>query len=411
MIQEFSIENTLSIKDRQTISFEALGGGDDDVHLIQAGNKRLLKLAALYGANGSGKTNILVAFSVLMKFILNSVSAIKPAEKIGVIPFLFDDDYVSRPSSFEIVFYIEDIQYTYSINLDKNCVQKESLSYKPKNKKNTLYERQLKGSIYEYRWGEDLPRDKLKLSKITRPNATFLNTAAQFELPEIQKIYRFLYGLSFQLIQPQSKDSYRKETVALIETDKQAKSKILDLLNKADLAKIDDIVIEHLDLNLKEGSLGGRRFQSDFSRFSTVYISHNYGKNFQLPLHMESNGTQRLFDISTPLIKSLHESKFLCIDEIEASLHDDLIEYYIKSFLTNSVNSQMIFTTHNQNLLDSELLRNDEIWFAEKGGDGGSKFYSLAEFKGLKKGVSRRELYKAGRFGALPLTGTFSKES
>ncbi|MHB9291211.1 hypothetical protein Holit_00283 [Hollandina sp. SP2] len=409
MIQEFSIENTRSIKDRQTISFEALGSGDD-IHIIQAGNKRLLKLAALYGANGSGKTNILTAFKVFMKFILNSLSAIKPAEKIGVIPFLFGDYPISRPSSFEIVFYIEDIQYTYSIAIDANCVQKESLSYKPHKKKKNLYERQLKGSIYEYRWGEDLTGDKLKLSEITRPNATFLNTAAQFELPEIQKIYRFLYGLSFQLITP--RDIYWDKTVTLIETDKQAKSEILDLLNKADLAEINDIVIEHHNVNLKGVSLGDIRFHSNSGgRITTVYISHNYGTNFRLPLNMESSGTQRLFDISTPLIQSLHENKFLSIDEIEASLHDDLLEYYIKSFLTNSVNSQMIFTTHNQNLLDSELLRNDEVWFAEKGSDGGSKFYSLAEFKGLKKGVSRRELYKAGRFGALPLTGTFSRES
>jgi AAA15 family ATPase/GTPase len=408
MIQEFSIENTLSIKDRQTISFET-AGTDDEVHLVQAGDKRLLKLAAIYGANGSGKTNMLKAFKAFMKFILNSVSTIKPAERIRIIPFLFDEEHISRPSSFEMVFYIADIQYTYNIVLDADRVQQESLSYKPYKKKKTLYERQLKGSGYKYKWGEDINGDKIKLSKITRPNASFLNTAAQFELPEIQKIYRFLYGLSFQLITP--RDSYRDKTATLIETDKQTKSEILDLLSKADLAKINDVVIERQDLNPREMPLDGRRFQIGGDRPTTVYISHNYGTDFQLPLSMESGGTRRLFDISLPLITSLHESKFFCIDEIESSLHDELLEYYIKTFLTNSANSQLIFTTHNQNLLDSELLRNDEIWFAEKDDDGGSRFYSLAEFKGLKKGVSRRELYKAGRFGALPLTGTFSGES
>jgi AAA15 family ATPase/GTPase len=155
MIQEFSIENTLSIKDRQTISFET-AGTDDEVHLVQAGDKRLLKLAAIYGANGSGKTNMLTAFKAFMKFILNSVSAIKPAEKIRIIPFLFDEEHISGPSSFEMVFYIADIQYTYNIVLDADRVQQENPSYKPYKKKKTLYERQLKGSGYEYKWGEDI---------------------------------------------------------------------------------------------------------------------------------------------------------------------------------------------------------------------------------------------------------------
>jgi AAA15 family ATPase/GTPase len=134
-----------------------------------------------------------------------------------------------------------------------------------------------------------------------------------------------------------------------------------------------------------------------------IRFSHQYAERFTLSLFEESNGTQRIFELAGPLFEILDSNKFLCIDEIEMSLHEELLEYFLKTFLRNSRGSQIMFTTHNQDLLDSDILRNDEIWFVEKDKTGGSGLFSLIEFKDVPEDVSRKRLYKAGGFGAMPL--------
>jgi AAA15 family ATPase/GTPase len=130
-----------------------------------------------------------------------------------------------------------------------------------------------------------------------------------------------------------------------------------------------------------------------------------------LPFDYESDGTQRLFTLAEPLLRLIHGHTFLAVDEIETSLHDDLLEFFVSAFLNNSTQSQLLFTTHNQSLLDSELLSNDEIWFVQKDKTGDSEVFSLAEFKDIPSGVSRRKLYKAGTFGALPFISTYTEDT
>ena len=150
---------------------------------------------------------------------------------------------------------------------------------------------------------------------------------------------------------------------------------------------------------------------ADKNRIEKIAFSHIYDeKNYTLPFSAESMGTRRLFELAGPLLDCIHHEKNIFIDEIESSLHDDLLFFFISTFLENTRESQLLFTTHNQNLLDSDLLRNDEIWFVQKDNSGESGFFSLAEFKDVPENVSRRDLYKAGAFGALPRTSKFFKE-
>ncbi len=139
-------------------------------------------------------------------------------------------------------------------------------------------------------------------------------------------------------------------------------------------------------------------------------FSHSYDNNYELPLELESRGTQRFFELAGSLFELLESSKLLCIDELESSLHQELTEFFLKTFLENSTSSQMLFTTHNLDLLDSELLTDDGVWFAEKAEDGGSQYSSLVEYKGVRKEASRKKLYKAGKFGAIPIVSDFSVE-
>jgi AAA15 family ATPase/GTPase len=410
MIQEFSIENTYSIKTRQTISFEA-AGGTDNAHCININGKKLLKLAAIYGANASGKSNIIKSFNFYTDFILNSFLTLKPQAPIPFTPFLFDSKYRDRPGSFEIVFYFEDLRYMYTIELDELFVYNESLVCGDTTTNEMVFYRRFKERRdqkigYECFCSEKLEEDAEIIMSKTRSNTSFLSTAAQFNQPQLIKIYQCLADMIMPEIRPSSRGFL--QTTELIEKDNKIKEEILQLLGKADMGLIKDIIIEHKDIT--EISLDGRKFKTA-GPSTSISFSHHYDDDVKLPFNYESDGVQRLFILAGPLMRLTHEHTFLTIDEIETSLHDDLLEFFISTFLNNSTRSQLLFTTHNQSLLDSELLSNDEIWFVQKDKTGGSELFSLAEFKEIPPGVSRRKLYKAGTFGALPFISTYTRDT
>jgi AAA15 family ATPase/GTPase len=413
MIQEFSIENTYSIKTRQTISFEA-AEDTDDIHCIDADGKKLLKLAAIYGANASGKSNIIRAFNAYIQFILFAFSYLKPRDATKFVPFLFDRDLNKRPGTFEIIFYVDQIRYEYLLMMDSRCIHKECLNYSPRGKKKLLFERiclnpadEWEKLNYKWRWGDSYSGEKNKLVRITRSNVSFLNTAAQLKHPLMEQIYNYFHGIHMPVIKPVDQ-GLRVYTGEKIENNKKIKHDILNFLSKIDIGVINDITIEDQELpdfvveKYPDEEKPPRNSNGKYV-VKEIRFSHQYAEKFTLSLFEESNGTQRIFELAGPLFEILNNNKFLCIDEIEMSLHEELLEYFLKMFLKNSTGSQIMFTTHNQDLLDSDILRNDEIWFVEKDKTGGSELFSLVEFKNVPEDVSRRKLYKAGGFGAMPL--------
>jgi predicted ATPase len=392
MIQEFSIENTYSIKERQTISFEATGSIDEE-HTINIAGTRLLKLAAVYGANASGKSNILKAFAFYINFILNSCTSLKPHEPTGYTPFLGSAKALNWIGSFELVFIFNDTKYCYTISLSTSAVTQERLDCYQNDQKIMLYSldsdlHRGDDSDFKIVYGNDFAdKENNKIAHLVRPNATFLSTAAQFNHPLLSKMHDFLNRIMLQ-INGSSNNANIASAVYQIQNNPDGRKKILSLLSGADFGNICNIgVVEALGVsNVKEN----------------IFFSHNFGEIFHLPYAYESRGTQRFFELTSPLIESFKTTRILCIDEIESSLHDDLLMFFIKTFLENSKQSQLLFTTHNQNLLDSDLLQDDEIWFVQKTKKGPSEIFSLVDFKDVPENVSRRELYKAGAFGALP---------
>jgi AAA15 family ATPase/GTPase len=414
VIQEFSVENIYSIKTRQTISFEASGTAPDPNHYCMTiDGKNLLKMAALYGSNASGKSNMLNALEFFLGFILASFSELKPKEDTGFMPFLFDKETLKMPGYFEIIFFMNKTKYEYALSLDARCVHRERLSYSPKGQKKLLFERTCsncnddgRNFIYQYKWGDAFTGAKKNIADMTRANATLLNTAAQLNHPEISKIYNWLITHCPPSIRPVNQDLLTY-TFNQIEENKNMKKEILTLLAKSDFGHINDFVIkdEELPASITEHFPDGKYTAKE------IYFSHNYEGNYMLPIEDESRGTLRFLELTGPLIEIIKNTKFLCIDEIELSLHQELLEFFIKTFLENSSGSQILFTTHHQDLLDSELLRDDEVWFVQKGGDGGSEYSSLIEYKGIRKKASRKKLYQAGKFGALPIISNYTSES
>jgi AAA15 family ATPase/GTPase len=385
MILEFSVENTYSIKDRQTISFEAAGESDDE-HIINIGNKKLLKLSAIYGANASGKSNIIKALDFYIRFSLDSFTMLKPEEKISFEPFLFDENTRQSSGFFEIVFYFKNNWYKYQIRLNRENVLTEYFSAIGDNDESIIFSFDAGNNEHQYQ------KEDEELLRFVRPNATFLSTAAQFNHTFLGEIYRhlkFTLGGTFGELEllGYTRNMLFNEQIRIRD--------IIGLFDKAGIDHISGIMIED---------------RNDEDRKEEIMFVHDYEKKYILSFFSESMGTRRFFELAGPLWECIHHEKNLFIDELESSLHDDLIEFFIRSFLENTTNSQLLFTTHNQGLLDSALLRNDEAWFVQKDNDGGSDFFSLAEFNDIPENVSRRELYKAGAFGALPRTSKFFKE-
>lgn len=407
MILEFSVANTLSIKEKQTISFEAVQNNElDDLHFIKTDDgKKILKMACVYGANASGKSNILVALNLYLNFILYSFTELKPSAPIPHIPFLFTDKI--KNGEFELIFYIPQndnlIRYEYYISLNMDCVVKETLFYAPKKQRKLLYQRDMQN----IKWGTDILGVKKIISDLTRTNCTVLAAGAQANQPILANIHKYL-NQRYKGIILSELGKLEHDVLKLMEENIEFKSKVINILNASDISPITDIEIVTQEMPDDFFKLLPADIKQEFSKKGEkpkkrdATFTHKIGdSDFDLPYKLESNGTRRMLELSMPLV-DLSESSLVLIDEIESSLHQDLLEMLIKLFLTISNDSQLIFTTHNQDLLDSGLLRDDEIWFCIKGPDGSSKYNSVTDYIGIRKEVSRKKYYQADKFGGIP---------
>ncbi len=411
MILEYSITNTFSIKDQQTISFEAVNNiENDNYHTIKIDNKKILKMACIYGANASGKTNMASALMFYLDFMLTSCTDLKPDESTHFTPFLFDEKTKDLPGEFNIIFFAKDfsddsklIKYEYLLKLNKKEVLEENLYYAPKGQKKLIFERKKNLPI---KWGTSVTGAKKVISDTTRPNCSLIGAGAQVNHPIFNYIYKHFSNRLKPMIMP-TRDSLSEHILKRIEQDSDFKNKVLGLLNVSDFGSITDIkVISH---EIPEEFLKSlpKEIQDEFAKRGEKPVTrdaqfiHHYEKDYELPIYLESAGTKRMLELTKPLLE-LSNSSVVVIDEIESSLHQTLLETYLQLFLEVSTDSQLIFTTHNLDLLDSELLRDDEVWFCYKTDKGDSFYNSITDYTGIRKETSRKKLYMADKFGALP---------
>ncbi len=411
MIFEFSIENTFSISERETLSFEAVINDDtNNNHCIEIEGKKILKLMCLYGANASGKTKLLEALDFYIRFIITSFNELSPNSSTNFIPFKFDQNYNQQAGRFELIFYIKDnktnkyIRYDYVIELTKKEVKYESLYYAPKRQKKLIFERKANNHI---KWGNDIVGEKKIVESITRPNCSIISSGAQVQIPLIKSFYDELSNKYKGGIDPNTSLDWDASTA--FQKDKYFKEKVVQLLSASDMGNIIDIDTEEIPLPkealnilpspVKENILA----MNEKPTLKKISFVHQYNdKTYKIPLSKESAGTQKMMEMSIPLNILTNSSSILLIDELETSFHQELVEMFLQIFIEASENSQLIFSTHNQDLLDSGLLRDDEVWFCYKTPSGNSKYNSITDYKGIRKNVSRKKLYKADKFGALP---------
>jgi AAA15 family ATPase/GTPase len=421
MILEFKVENYLSFREEQILSFDPSSDKEyESQYCVQVKEGvKVLKLGLIYGANASGKTNLLKSLEFLRKFVLRQKS--DKTESTGVIPFQFDDSYIEKPSRFELTFYLNQIKYVYSVVLNDKRVIEENLVYYPGIQPAIFFERwfdeKKEKSVIKFGGKIDLKAsDKKLIEGLTISNSSVFSafSKANTEKSIFDDVFNWFSEDFMQMINP--KTDLFGWTSSRLEKDNLCRDFVLEVLQKADfnISSIDideeDIPIDEeleskissMDMpeHLKEEILQKKMLKAkDISFQHTTKLMEK-----SLPRKLESNGTIRFYGLGGVLNKLLSSNTFLCIDEIENSLHYDLVAHFVKTFLMNSNNSQLLFSTHDINLLNEDFLRRDTVWFADKNEFGASELYSLLDFK-LHKNLSAYNAYKIGKLGAKPELG------
>lgn len=416
MLIQFQVANYRSFKEPEIFSMVAakISSKDKSIDVNNvinlSDNPDLLTSAAIYGANASGKSNLITAMRFMKTFVLNSLQDFQADEVIGVEPFRLSEETIDLPSSFEIVFILDDRRYRYGFEVDTEKVVSEWLYHVPSSRETRLFERNGENISISSAFREG----KTELFALTRHNALFLSVVAQFNGELSRKILRWFRGLGIS--SGLNDRSYRLYTIQNLEKDRY-RDEIIDFVRRLDLG-ISDIEIEH-EITDYQQSLPGFGVEPRPITRSVVKTAHRKfdieGKpstieNFNLDLH-ESEGTRKLFAFAGPIIDTLQSGKILIVDELDARLHPlitcAIIDLF-NSVRNNPHRAQLVFTTHDTNLLSNKLFRRDQIWFAEKDKKGATHLYSLVEFK-VRNDASFEKDYVSGRYGAIPFIGDLSK--
>jgi len=421
MLIEFSVGNYRSFKDKVTFSMVAadITAKDkklDDNNVFAVDNKlKLLKSAAIYGANASGKSNLAKALSFMKSFMVNSSKETQSTDAIDVEPFRLSTDTKEQPSFFELVFLMDGRKYRYGFEANQEKIISEWLFYVPKQRETKLFKRQLNNIEITKTYNAD------GIQQRTRANALFLSVSAQFNVEVAEKILSWTTD-SLKIISGLNNTQHLYYTVDCI-MNNENKSEIVQLVRDLDLG-IDDIkvdqkiflhnsILDKIPNEAKEALLNAGVFKANsISTLHRKFDENGRYKSveaFNLKKH-ESEGTQKLFALAGLIVNSLKQGKILLIDEFDASLHPLISQAIIKLFNSNETNpnnAQLVVMTHDTNLLSNKLLRRDQIWFTEKNKYGATDLYSLAEYK-VRNDASFESDYIKGRYGAIPYIGNLN---
>ncbi|MBB6001466.1 ATP/GTP-binding protein [Arcicella rosea] len=422
MLLEFSVGNYLSIKNKTTLSLFATPIKEHkETNIFSTERYELLKGAVIYGANASGKSNFIKAMSTMRRLVLQSFEQ-SSADELDIVPFLLSTETEKKPSFFEAVFMVDNTRYRYGFEVDNHTINAEWLFEAQKHTEKPLFIREHDGIEVMSR---SFPEGK-DLEERTRDNALFLAVVDQFNGKIAKKIMKWFNN--FITISGLKHEGYKGVTFGMLE-NKQTQNTLLDFYKKLDLG-FDDLAIskkpfDHKELpnDLPEGLVKQLltdfegAFKIDIKTIHTKYDAKNKAIG-QIEFDMrsqESSGTNKLFNISGPVFDVLNDGGLLVVDELDASLHPLLTLAITKLFNSkefNRNNAQLIFATHDTNLLNYGNYRRDQIYFVEKNKYGESEMYSLVEYKeegkAIRKDRSFEKDYIEGRYGAIPFIGNLS---
>lgn len=413
MLIEFSVENFMSIRDRVTLSLLSGKESENMDNVILNEKNNVLKSVAIYGANASGKSNIFKALTAAIILIRTSNSRQVNDKLLNIVPFKFDEKSKNMPSKFEFIFEVNDTRYVYGFSADINQIYDEYLYQYLTAKPTTIFERT---NVNNYEFKKDVS-ELLKLSKTNTPNKLFLATATAWNYERTKEPFMWFAN---NIDTFNSNTDFQNQAFDMFENDTNGdlKSFTLNLLKEAEI-NIDNYEIQKEDISADKLALMfpdpmiKNIISNNNANFKgvgrNVFTRHTVNNaKYVLNMGEESLGTQNIFFLSPLLMDTLSKGKTIIIDEIDKSLHTSLVRYIIELFHNSEINTnnaQLIFNTHDTNLLTLDIFRRDQIYFVEKDfSNATTDLYSLDEFS-VRKNENIEKGYLQGRYGAIPAVG------
>lgn len=393
MIADFSVENFYSIRSKQTLSF--LPTTDKylkDTYTVEVKpDVRLLKLGIIYGSNASGKTKVLQALHFFVRTLLNYPQS--KVAKIVVVPFLLDDHSMNEPTRMEMNFYLNGERHNISMVFDEKHIIEEKLIVYSSVRPAMLYERKYNADSdsTSIEFGKHLginSNDQKNIIGNTLNNCSVIAAFGNSNIANarLNNIFKWLDDSFSDILNPSMDLTYFLHNELKKDQRGELKQFITQFLQKS-------------DFNISDFHLS--------SDASSIIFSHETLSGVRtLPEDLESSGTLRFMGISALLKYLIRDNQFIIIDEIETSLHYELLSYFLRVYLANSTGtSQLLFATHDINLLDEDFIRRDTIWFTDKNEDAETELIRLSSL-GLHKNLSPYNAYRQGKLVRLPFTGT-----
>ncbi len=414
MLLRFTFSNHRSFRDEQELSLVASSFGDHpEVVLHSAGlTEGVLPVAAIYGANASGKTNVIRALQFMAMAVRASQRHWQPDGPIPREPFAGAEESIRGPSRFALDFAIEGIRHQYGFIVDSVAVLEEWLHVYPKGKKQVWFTR-VRGNPMSF--SAKMLGENRAIENLTRPNSLFLSAAAQNNHAALMPIYQWFSGSMSFIIG--DRGHWMIRTAELYEKLEQKKI-ISEMIAAADLG-VEDLHVQRIEVTEETKQL----LEAVSSIFKhpapekllearpEVQLLHRLeDSSVPFAAEQESEGTKAYLALLGPIIQALTTGGTICIDELDASLHPLLALQLMSLFNASSRNpkeAQLIFTTHDTNLLNSGILRRDQVWFTEKKKDASSYLYPLSDFK-PRRHENLENGYLQGRYGAIPFINSDS---
>lgn len=424
MLQEIRFQNFLSFRDESVFCFEP--SKDDPINRVvtMSDGTKLLRFAAVFGANASGKSNFLEVLEYLRSF-WTEVPA-RNDLSTRVFPFMLDKETPRQDSMFEMKFYVDKVRYWYKVKLNRERVSAESLYFYESNQPTRIFWREYVDGRSVVKFNPAVV--KLKAAEIDAinincwKNMSFFASMTKVNL-HIDLIDNVIHWINDRFLSGIDRGTflsdYAKDRMLKNESFREY---LKTFTQQADL-RISSINVKETPIALNDSQLKlisetnaidekqkaeilKTGFIKDIHTDFVVKVKNARGEEeYILPENSQSAGTTRVIEIESAIHTILENQAFLAIDEIEASLHPSLLDFILDRFLKKENNeSQLLVTTHYDPLLDNidDLFGKDSVWFTDKKDDGNTELYPLTDFKGLSKLSSIRKSYKNGQFGAVP---------
>ncbi len=428
MIIEFSVSNFRSIKETIEFSFQADASKNHsnnffDVSLDGGKEMRLLKTAAIYGANASGKSNVLKALDTFCQLVLNSTD-FKNGENIPDTyynPFLLDTQTKVLPVHFKIAFITKDlIRYDYEIKYVEQNILFERLDFYPEGNKNLLFERVSEKGDVSIKFGRRFKQADAPKRVIA--NRLYLSVLGNLPHEQVENIYLYFRSMAIgHVLDQETMADWFNKVKRKASIDEAFKHRLEKLMRSAD-TKIETVsIIKDMDIKPKldvnipnNGKNGGLLFNETNEKLRPLSVKATYGlyengirisSTDEVKWADQSAGTKLLFSIGGMILIKLQEGGTMVIDEFDSSLHTDLCGFLLDLFHyldTNTTNAQLLFATHDVNLMGNERFRKDQLWFTEKNKFGATELFSAQDFSDVRDTTPLDKWYVNGKFGGKP---------